>query len=64
MDSIRSLVSPLLPKEINRNFETAISIEVRTNSRTLLCEGEDDIPLTALTIDFFDDYCFYLKKEG
>ena len=26
--------------------------------------GEDDIPLTTLTIDFFDDYRFYLKKEG
>ena len=26
--------------------------------------GEEDIPLTALTIDFFDDYRFHLKKEG
>ena len=26
--------------------------------------GEKDILLTALTIDFFDDYRFYLKKEG
>ena len=26
--------------------------------------GEEDIPLTALAIDFFDDYRFYLKKEG
>ena len=26
--------------------------------------GEEDIPLTALAMDFFDDYRFYLKKEG
>ena len=26
--------------------------------------GEKDILLTALTIDFFDDYRFYLKREG
>ncbi|MCI6160441.1 MAG: site-specific integrase [Prevotella sp.] len=26
--------------------------------------GEEDISLTTLTIDFFDDYRFYLKKEG
>ena len=26
--------------------------------------GEEDVPLTALAIDFFDDYRFYLKKEG
>lgn len=26
--------------------------------------GEEDIPLTTLTIDFFDDYRFHLKKEG
>ena len=26
--------------------------------------GEEDISLTALAIDFFDDYRFYLKKEG
>ena len=26
--------------------------------------GEEDIPLTVLAIDFFDDYRFYLKKEG
>lgn len=26
--------------------------------------GEEDIPLRALTIDFFDDYHFHLKKEG
>ena len=26
--------------------------------------GEEDIPLTALAINFFDDYRFYLKKEG
>lgn len=26
--------------------------------------GEEDIPLTAITIDFFDGYRFYLKKEG
>ncbi|MDD7272677.1 MAG: site-specific integrase [Prevotellaceae bacterium] len=26
--------------------------------------GEDDIFLTTLTIDFFDDYRFHLKKEG
>ena len=26
--------------------------------------GEEDIPLTALAIEFFDDYRFYLKKEG
>lgn len=25
---------------------------------------EEDIPLTAFTIDFFDDYRFYLKEEG
>ena len=25
---------------------------------------EEDIPLTALTIDFFDDYRFHLKKKG
>ena len=26
--------------------------------------GEEDVPLTALAIDFFDDYRFHLKKEG
>ena len=26
--------------------------------------GEEDLPLTALAMDFFDDYRFYLKKEG
>ena len=26
--------------------------------------GEEGIPLTALTIDFFDDYRFHLKKDG
>ena len=26
--------------------------------------GEEDIPLTALAIDFFDEYRFHLKKEG
>lgn len=26
--------------------------------------GEEDILLTALTMDFFDDYRFHLKKEG
>lgn len=26
--------------------------------------GEEDILLTALTIDFFDDYRFHLKKKG
>lgn len=26
--------------------------------------GEEDIPLAAITMGFFDDYRFYLKKEG
>mgnify|MGYP001691398741 FL=1 len=41
----------------NRNSDKQLNSFVRS------C-GEEDIPLTALTIDFFDDYRFYLKKEG
>ena len=39
------------------------SSDKQLNSFVRSC-GEEDIPLTALTIDFFDDYRFYLKKEG
>ena len=41
----------------NRSSDKQLNAFVRSR-------GEEDIPLTALTIDFFDDYRFYLKKEG
>lgn len=41
----------------NRSSDKQLNAFVRNR-------GEEDIPLTALTIDFFDDYRFYLKKEG
>ncbi|GAD06298.1 phage integrase SAM-like domain-containing protein [Porphyromonas crevioricanis] len=40
----------------NRNSDKQLNSFVRRS-------GEDDIPLTALTIDFFDDYRFLFKKE-
>lgn len=41
----------------NRSSDKQLNSFVRSR-------GEEDIPLTALTIEFFDDYRFYLKKEG
>ena len=41
----------------NRSSDKQLNSFVRSR-------GEKDILLTALTIDFFDDYRFYLKKEG
>ncbi len=41
----------------NRSSDRQLNFFVRSR-------GEEDIPLTALSIDFFDDYRFYLKKEG
>ena len=41
----------------NRSSDKQLDAFVRSR-------GEDDIPLTTLTIDFFDGYRFYLKKEG
>ena len=41
----------------NRSSDRQLNSFVRSR-------GEDDIPLTALTMDFFEDYRFYLKKEG
>jgi len=41
----------------NRSSDKQLNAFVRSR-------GEDDISLTTLTIDFFDDYRFYLKKEG
>ncbi len=41
----------------NRSSDRQLNASVRSRS-------EVDIPLTALTMDFFDDYRFYLKKEG
>ncbi|WP_329905189.1 site-specific integrase [Porphyromonas pogonae] len=41
----------------NRSSDKQLNSFVRSR-------GEKDIPLTAITIDFFDDYRFYLKKEG
>ena len=41
----------------NRSSDKQLNTFVRSRS-------EEDIPLTALTIDFFNDYRFHLKKEG
>ncbi|MBB6276339.1 site-specific integrase [Porphyromonas circumdentaria] len=41
----------------NRSSDRQLNSFVRSR-------GEDDISLTTLTIDFFDDYRFHLKKEG
>ena len=41
----------------NRSSDKQLNSFVRSR-------GEEDILLTALAIDFFDDYRFYLKKEG
>lgn len=41
----------------NRSSDKQLDAFVRSR-------GEEDIPLTTLTIDFFDDYRFHLKKEG
>ena len=41
----------------NRNSDKQLNSFVRSL-------GEEDIPLTAISIEFFDDYRFYLKKEG
>ena len=41
----------------NRSSDRQLNTFVRSRS-------EEDIPLTALTMDFFDDYRFHLKKEG
>ncbi len=41
----------------NRSSDRQLNSFVRSR-------GEEDIPLTALTIEFFDDYRFHLKKEG
>ncbi|WP_333616385.1 site-specific integrase [Bacteroides pyogenes] len=41
----------------NRNSDKQLNSFVRSR-------GEEDIPLAALTIEFFDDYRFHLKKEG
>lgn len=40
----------------NRNSDKQLNSFVRSR-------GEEDIPLTAISIEFFDDYRFYLKKE-
>ena len=39
----------------NRGSDRQLNTFVRSR-------GEEDIPLTALTIEFFDDYRFHLKK--
>ena len=41
----------------NRSSDRQLNSFVRSR-------GEEEIPLTALTIGFFDDYRFHLKKEG
>ena len=41
----------------NRRSDRQLNAFVRSR-------GEEDIPLMAITIDFFDDYRFHLKKEG
>lgn len=41
----------------NRNSDKQLSFFVKSR-------GEEDIPLTTLTIEFFDDYRFHLKKKG
>ncbi len=41
----------------NRSSDRQLNTFVRSR-------GEEDILLTAITIDFFDDYHFHLKKEG
>lgn len=41
----------------NRHSDRQLNSFVRSR-------GGEDIPLTALTMDFFDDYRFHLKKEG
>ena len=41
----------------NRNSDKQLNSFVRSL-------GEEDIPLTAISIEFFDDYRFHLKKEG
>lgn len=41
----------------NRNSDKQLNSFVRSR-------GEEDIPLTAISIEFFDDYRFHLKKEG
>ena len=41
----------------NRSSDRQLNSFVRSRDK-------EDIPLTALTIDFFDDYRFHLKKEG
>jgi integrase/recombinase XerD len=41
----------------NRSSDKQLNAFVRSR-------GEEDIPLTALAIGFFDDYRFHLKKEG
>ena len=40
----------------NRSSDRQLNFFVRSR-------GEEDIPLTALSIDFFDDYRFHLKRE-
>ncbi|MDO5074357.1 MAG: site-specific integrase [Bacteroidales bacterium] len=41
----------------NRNSDKQLNSFVKSR-------GEEDMPLTALTIEFFEDYRFHLKKEG
>ena len=41
----------------NRNSDKQLNSFVRSL-------GEEDIPLTAISIEFFEDYRFYLKREG
>ena len=41
----------------NRNSDKQLNSFVRSL-------GEEDIPLTAISIEFFDDYRFYLKRAG
>ena len=41
----------------NRSSDRQLNFFVRSR-------GKDDVPLTTLTADFFDDYRFHLKKEG
>lgn len=41
----------------NRSSDKQLNSFVRSH-------GEEDVSLTALTIDFFDNYRFYLKKES
>ena len=52
-------------ERINSKAETpsCFSNDRQLNTFVRSC-GEEDISLTALAIDFFDDYRFYLKKEG